>query len=152
MEQPIADDTPEEDPLRAQLLDAAARVFAEKGYFGARVVDIVRAAGLSSGAVYGRFDSKDELLMEAVLSRVGKTAWSRRFDDRSVAEAIVQASRSEGPLDDTEAMRLEAYVAARREPKLAAAIAEGRKRWRASIEPVVQKAVEDGTAEANADL
>jgi AcrR family transcriptional regulator len=145
-------DAAADDPLREQLLDAAASVFASKGYFGTRLIDIVKAAGLSSGAVYGRFDSKDDLLMEAVLSRVERNAWSRRLGDRTVGEAIVEASRSEGPLDDTEAMRLEAYVAARREPKLAEAIAEGRKRWREAIEPLVQKAIADGTARPDGDL
>jgi hypothetical protein len=35
---------------------------------------------------------------------------------------------------------------------VAAAIAEGRKRWRSSIKPLVRKAIEDGTASPNADL
>jgi AcrR family transcriptional regulator len=140
------------DPLREQLLDAAARVFAEKGYAGTKIMDIVKAAGLSSGAVYGRFSSKDELLMEAILSRYRKHAAARRHDDRTVAEMLVEASTAEGALRDGEAMELEAYAAARREPEVAAAIAEGRKRWRASIGPLVRKAVEDGSASPNADL
>ena len=147
MEQPIAAETPEEDPLRAQLLDAAARVFAEKGYFGARVVDIVRAAGLSSGAVYGRFDSKDELLMEAVLRRVDESAVGLRFEGKTVGEIVMDTSRSEGALDDVEATQLEAFVAARREPKVAAAIAEARARWRATIgEALIQQAIAEGAA------
>ena len=89
MEPQIAAETPDEDPLREQLLDAAARVFAEKGYFGAKIMDIVREAGLSSGAVYGRFDSKDELLMEAVLSRVEKNAVGLRFQGKTVAEIVM---------------------------------------------------------------
>ena len=39
-----------DDPLREQLLDAAARVFASKGYAGTKIQDIVREAGLSTGA------------------------------------------------------------------------------------------------------
>ncbi|MGH9047753.1 MAG: TetR/AcrR family transcriptional regulator, partial [Acidimicrobiales bacterium] len=46
------------DPLRERLLDAAAHVFAQKGYSGTRILDVVAAAGLSTGAVYGRFGSK----------------------------------------------------------------------------------------------
>ena len=147
MEQPIAAESPDEDPLRAQLLDAAARVFAEKGYFGARVVDIVRAAGLSSGAVYGRFDSKEALLMEAVLSQVDEHAVGLRFQGRTVGEIVMDTSRSAGALDDVEATQLEAFVAARREPKVAAAIAEARARWRATIgELLIQQAVAEGAA------
>jgi AcrR family transcriptional regulator len=115
-------------------------------------MDIVKAAGLSSGAVYGRFESKEELLLEAVLSRVEKNAWARHLGDRQVAEIIVAASRAKGPLDDVEAMQLEAYVAARREPKLAEAIGEARQRWRALIEPVVQQAKRDGSVDDDADV
>ncbi len=153
MEPQIAAETPDEDPLREQLLDAAARVFAEKGYFGARIVDIVREAGLSSGAVYGRFDSKDELLMEAVLSRVEKNAVGLRFQGKTVGEIVMETSRSDGALDDAEATQLEAFVAARREPKVAKAIAEARARWRATIgEPLAQQAVTEGVASPDADF
>jgi AcrR family transcriptional regulator len=143
----------EEDPLRAQLLDAAAQVFASKGYFGTRIMDIVKAAGLSSGAVYGRFASKDELLMEAILRQVEKNPIARRFEGRTVAQALIEASRAEGPLDDVEAMQLEAFIAARREPNIAAAIAENRERFRTTIvEPLVQRAIAEGSASPDADF
>jgi AcrR family transcriptional regulator len=152
MEQPIAAEVPDEDPLREQLLDAAARVFAEKGYDGTKIMDIVRASGLSSGAVYGRFASKDELLMEAVLSQVERHAVGQRFLGKSVADIVMEASRTDGGLDDAEATQLEAFVAARREPKVAEAIAAAREHWRGTIgEPLVQQAIAEGAASADAD-
>ena len=57
------------DPLRDELLDAAARVFARQGYEGTKILDIVAEAGVSTGAVYGRFGSKNALLQEAVVRR-----------------------------------------------------------------------------------
>jgi AcrR family transcriptional regulator len=142
-----------DDPLRVQLLDAAAQVFASKGYYGTKILDIVKAAGLSSGAVYGRFASKDELLMEAILRQVEKNAIARRFEGRTVAQAMIEASRAEGPLDDVEAMQLEAFIAARREPNIASAIAENRKQFRTTIvEPLVQRAIAEGSASPNADF
>jgi AcrR family transcriptional regulator len=141
------------DPLRAQLLDAAARVFASKGYYGTKIMDIVKAAGLSSGAVYGRFASKDELLMEAILRQVEKNAVAGRFQGKTVAQALVEASRAEGALDDIEAMQLEAFIAARREPHIAAAIAENRRRWHKTIvQPLVQRAIAEGSARPDADF
>lgn len=142
-----------EDPLREQLLEAAAAVFASKGYAGTRIMDIVKEAGLSSGAVYGRFASKDELLMAAVLSRIEHNAGARRFKGGTVAEMLVEASRAKGQLTDAEAMQLEAFVAARREPELQRAITEARKRWRTSyVESVVQRAIADGSASPDADF
>ncbi len=143
----------DDDPLRAQLLDAAAQVFASKGYDGTKIMDIVKAAGLSSGAVYGRFASKDELLMEAVLRQVELNTVARRFHGQTVAQALVEASRAEGGLDDAEAMQLEAFIAARREPNIAAAISENRARWRTTIiEQLIQRAIEEGSASADADF
>src|SRR6187431_49366 len=108
MEQPIAAEVPGEDPLREQLLDAAGRVFASKGYDGTKIMDIVKASGLSSGAVYGRFASKDELLLAAVIAAVEQSSMARRLTQRPVAEMLAEAGRADEPLDDQEAMQLEA--------------------------------------------
>ena len=44
------------------LLDAAKRVFAEKGFEGASIADIARVAGISDGLVYRYFRNKRDLL------------------------------------------------------------------------------------------
>jgi len=142
-----------DDPLRIQLLDAAAQVFASKGYYGTKIMDIVKAAGLSSGAVYGRFASKDELLMEAILRKVETIPIARWFEGTTVEQGLIDASRAEGALDDVEAMQLEAYIAARRQPNIARAITENRGRWRTTIvEPLIQRVIEEGSASADADF
>jgi AcrR family transcriptional regulator len=61
-----------EDPIRAQLiearraqiLDAAAQVFAEKGFHRATTKEIAQTAGVSEGTIYNYFDSKDALLID----------------------------------------------------------------------------------------
>lgn len=47
---------------REQLLDAALKVFAEKGTDGASVKDIAAAAGVTQGLLYHYFEGKDALL------------------------------------------------------------------------------------------
>jgi AcrR family transcriptional regulator len=141
------------DPLRNRLLDAACRVFAAKGYDGTRLMDIVRASGLSSGAVYGRFASKDDLLLAAVTEAVEKNSIVTQYSGLPVAEMLAEASRADEPLDDHEAMHLEAFIAARREPALAAAITAARLRWRATIaDPLIELATADGSASPDADF
>ena len=54
---------------RNQILEAALRVFAEKGFFGARTDDIAREAGVSKGLLYWYFESKDAILL-ALLERL----------------------------------------------------------------------------------
>jgi AcrR family transcriptional regulator len=51
---------------RNKLLDAAATVFARKGFAGASLDDVAEEAGLTKGAVYSNFASKDDLI-EALL-------------------------------------------------------------------------------------
>ncbi|HEX5367298.1 MAG TPA: helix-turn-helix domain-containing protein [Acidimicrobiales bacterium] len=49
---------------RQQLLDAAARLFAEQGYASTRVADIVEAAGVAKGLFYWYFDNKEALFAD----------------------------------------------------------------------------------------
>lgn len=140
------------DPLREQLLDAAARVFARKGYAGTKIQDIVREAGLSTGAVYGRFGSKDDLLREAVVRRTANAAQLGVPVGARVADLIERsAALSASPLTDDEAVRLEAYVTARREPEVADAVADALAAWRNVIQPLVDAATADGTVARDID-
>jgi AcrR family transcriptional regulator len=54
---------------REQILDAAETVFSERGFDKARMDDIVRESGLSKGALYWYYKSKDALI-QALLDRV----------------------------------------------------------------------------------
>jgi len=54
---------PRQDNRRDQLLEAAARLFAEQGFHAASMRDIAKAAGMLSGSIYYHFESKDELLL-----------------------------------------------------------------------------------------
>ncbi len=67
-----------------EILDAALSAFAEFGFAGARIEEIAARAGVSKGAVYLYFDSKESMLKALV----------RRLADRVVgaAEALVKAN------------------------------------------------------------
>ena len=60
-----------EDALetRNQLLDAAERVFFDKGFSQTSLMDIAEAAGLSRGAIYWHFKNKSDLF-EAMADRI----------------------------------------------------------------------------------
>lgn len=45
-----------------QILDAARRCFIEKGFHRASMSDVIRESGLSAGAVYSYYSSKEELI------------------------------------------------------------------------------------------
>ena len=48
---------------RARILDAAIKVFAERGFHSATVAEIARAAGVADGTIYLYFKGKDDLLL-----------------------------------------------------------------------------------------
>jgi TetR/AcrR family transcriptional regulator, fatty acid metabolism regulator protein len=55
---------------RERILGAAERVFAQRGFFHARVSEIAREAGVADGTIYLYFKSKDELLISLFESRM----------------------------------------------------------------------------------
>ena len=52
------------EQTRARLLDAAKEIFEESGFLDARISDIAERAGLSHGAFYHYFDSKEQIFRE----------------------------------------------------------------------------------------
>jgi AcrR family transcriptional regulator len=48
---------------RARLIEAAAELFAEQGFHGATLADVAGRAGMTTGAIYGNFKSKEELFL-----------------------------------------------------------------------------------------
>ena len=50
-----------ETPARDRVLDAAARVFIEHGYWGASMEQVRQAAGVSNGSLYHHFPTKSQL-------------------------------------------------------------------------------------------
>lgn len=66
---------------REQILAAAVRVFAERGYEATRISDIAAEAGVAYGLVYHYFGSRD-----AIRDAVFNETWSRMLDAVGTAE------------------------------------------------------------------
>lgn len=99
---------------RAELLDAALRVFSDKGFHGANVADVAKAAGVSQGTVYHYFESKEALFLAVF------TQWEMAFLHGDVDQELATATRA------SEKLRLLARATARRlaahQPFLQAAV------------------------------
>ena len=76
---------------REKILEAARQLFNARGYDGATVRDIARAAGMSTGAVFASFADKAELFDEIV-------AGDYRALESDMAEAMRQAATVESAL------------------------------------------------------
>lgn len=62
---------------RLQIIKAAAKVFAQKGYSATVVADIAQTAGIGKGTVYGYFKSKEDIffgVFEWLMQKTGTTA------------------------------------------------------------------------------
>jgi TetR/AcrR family transcriptional regulator, fatty acid metabolism regulator protein len=55
---------------RARILDAAVKVFAQEGFYNAKVAQIAQAAGVADGTIYLYFKSKDDLLISLFEDRM----------------------------------------------------------------------------------
>ena len=53
---------PRSDEKRDRILKAAIAVFAREGFFGARISDVAKRAGVADGTIYLYFKNKDHLL------------------------------------------------------------------------------------------
>jgi len=74
---------------RAAIVEAAARLFRERGVDGVGVAEITRAAGLTHGGFYGHFASKEALAEEACAQSFA--AVGQRLPERLVAEGGLDA-------------------------------------------------------------
>ena len=70
---------------RTELLDAASRVFARRGFHAATLEDLAREAGYTTGAIYSNFTGKDELFRAAFEHQIAR-------DVREVSEAQAAAT------------------------------------------------------------
>jgi BetI-type transcriptional repressor, C-terminal len=69
-----------------------------------------------------------------------------------VADLLARSAQvTRGPLRDDEAVRLEAFVAARREPEVAQALVDASTEWRSRIQPLLDAAYADGTLSEDLD-
>jgi AcrR family transcriptional regulator len=118
--------TPERrrERTRTALLDAAAEVFAKRGFNGASLDEIAETAGYTRGAIYKHFEGKDDLFY-AVMNRVNERSlamFGERFaiDHEALrdVQTITQLWRDAFTLDShLYALVLEAQLYALRNPE-----------------------------------
>ena len=74
---------------RAEIFDHAARLFRLRGYGGTNIDDIMLAAGLTRGAFYAHFKSKDDLFAEVIRAGHGLLARTRAAGPEAAIDAYL---------------------------------------------------------------
>lgn len=102
----------EPEVRKSELLDAAQKLFVEKGYAKTTVTDILNVHGLSKGVFYYYFKSKEEV-MDAIIQRMvdDMTAHAKRIvanpdmtPPQKIAAILMGQGQSEEMLKDKETM------------------------------------------------
>jgi AcrR family transcriptional regulator len=95
-----------QEQTRARLLEAAATVFARRGYHVATLEEVAAEAGFTKGAVYSNFDSKDALFLALVDDELAKRVQE--------IGAVLEASASSGDIEAEAERQFQRFV--REEP------------------------------------
>ena len=95
------------DLNREIIVEAATRLFRERGLHGISVVDVMAAAGLTHGGFYGHFESREALAQEASGRAFAQSAerWQERIaahdDNNDVARrALIEPYLSQASRDN----------------------------------------------------
>jgi AcrR family transcriptional regulator len=142
---------------REAIVNAAAEVFAERGYEGARVQEIARRAGVTTGTIYAHFAGRHDLLVATIERHAGTVAQQQLaafdFSRHGAADAIVMigSALAHDPNLGMRPLAIEALVAARREPELADLMRQQVELANAHVEALVAQGKADGSIAPNAD-
>ncbi len=147
---------------REQIVDAAMTTFATQGFQATGMAEVIAASGLSSGAVYRYFTSKDQLI-EAIVDRVLDEAagrFERLFAERSpldpgqavaLAVGTVAEIAARGPVDVSR-LAVQAWGEALRDPAVAAVAQRAYGRLRAVFAAELRREVGEGRLPRDLDV
>lgn len=130
------------------ILEIAARLFAEEGYNSVSMVNIANAVGLSKTALYHYFDRKETILGTIVVSTVKKLsehveqAIAKQADPQNRLIAFMEAQAEFFETHQASFQVLLTRVANLQEPSMRDVAIE----WRANYENTIRNIVRDGIA------
>ena len=131
---------------RANLIEAAFRVFADKGFGQVRIDDVCAAAGYTRGAFYSNFDSLEELFFtlydESARLIAGQVTEALTADDINPGvEAVIERVTATLLLDrDWLLIKTDFLLHAARNPAVADRLATHRQELRTAIEKRLDRA------------
>lgn len=142
-----------EAAVRDRIIRAALDVFAEKGYRGATIADVVRRSGLSVGAIYSHFSGKEELFLhscdhvsgrglEELATRLAPAAGTAERLRLAIAFYIETIDRFDG--DVGQVALLAAWSEAEAEPGVREMLVRRRERLVGAAHMLIQDGVTQG--------
>jgi len=135
------------DARRAQILDGARRCFLRNGFHATSMHDLFAESGLSSGAVYRYFASKEDVIlaiaeenMRDVVSMIRELATKRPQDGVGAAlSEVLDVIRTKHADDELGGIAVLVWSEALRNPALAARFDESLQQLRADLTELVRE-------------
>lgn len=112
---------------RRTLLRAAADAFAERGFNGAKIDDIADRAGVTKGAIYGHFNGREDLLIEACRSALRELNVYQFATDAPDIETFINKTTEALLAPEGKAVRMlniEVHLSATRSDSMASLLAD----------------------------
>lgn len=149
-----AHEAPGEPSTRQRLVDAAIAVFREEGYERARVQDIARRAGLTTGAIYANYRGKADLLLDAIAAASAAELDGILHDAEALpARTLIESLGARVPFrPDRRPLLLDAAVAAQRDPELAELLRDRLEARQQRFRRLLERARADGGLDPALDL
>lgn len=140
------------EETRLRLLEAATSLFSQQGYDATGVAEICARAGVSKGAFYHHFESKQALflaLLDEWLVRLDAAFASVRQEAQNVPQAVVRMADMAGGVLASSGVQLsillEFWMQAYRDPKVWQATASPYHRYHHYFAALVEEGVRQGS-------
>jgi AcrR family transcriptional regulator len=146
---------PRSEETRARLLETAARIFSHSGYAAAGVAEICAAAGVSKGAFYHHFPSKQAVFLQLLQDWLDEleaafTAARRQAD--SAPQALLNMAGMMQSVFEVASGRLpmflEFWLQANRDPAFWQATIAPYHRYRAFFQELIASGIAEGSLKA----
>ena len=146
------------EETRAKILESAVKLFSARGYNAASVDDICKDAGISKGAFYHHFESKQALfhaLLDGWLQTIDNAIEASK--DKTVPETFMQITEAFPYIFETAGeglpMFLEFWLQASRDEKIWQASIAPYRRYQKHFTSLIKKGVDEGSfVEVNPEL
>ena len=140
------------EETRTHILEAASLLFAQEGYEASSVAEICLAAGVSKGAFYHHFPTKQAIFLELLelwLDAVDEHFAHLRREAGSVPEAILQMASTAGGIFKAAGVKptifLEFWMQAVRDPQVWQAAIAPYRRYRSYFASLIQAGIDEGS-------
>jgi TetR/AcrR family transcriptional regulator, cholesterol catabolism regulator len=141
---------------RADVVQAAGRLFAERGYHGTSMRDLGRELGLQGSSLYSHIRSKEDLLVDVVqraadlFEAAAEKAMAREGDTRARLRALI-AGHVDVLLEHEDEARTFLYEARSLDEPHRSRILAARDAYERSFRQVLESGVTDGTFRGDLD-